>query len=49
MHHKKKISDRVSVCTQREDKEWKLQKKSKLSEQAAGVRKRQAKEVDEDG
>ena len=28
MQHKKKISDQASACTQREDREWKDQKKS---------------------
>ena len=27
VQHKKKISDQVSKCAQREDKEWKYQKK----------------------
>jgi len=49
VQRKKKSSDRPSACTQREDKEWMLQKKSELSEQAAGGRKRQEKGVDEDG
>ena len=28
VQHKKKISDQASACTQRENKEWKYQKKS---------------------
>ena len=28
VQHKKKISDQVSACAQREDREWKYQKKS---------------------
>ena len=30
-HHKKEISDQVSACTQREDKEWKYRMKSVLA------------------
>ena len=28
VHHKKKVSDQMSACAQREDKQWKHQKNS---------------------
>ena len=32
VQHKKKISDQVGACTQREDTKWKYQKKSAAGE-----------------